>query len=43
MSDKEFMGAMTLAMLELGFTASMSHNKDMVCFENNKGNKYNGI
>ena len=39
MTDKEFMGSMTLAMLNLGFTASMSFNKDMVTFENKKGNK----
>lgn len=35
----EFMGAMTLAMLALGFEASMGLNKDMVSFENKKGNR----
>ncbi len=39
MTANEFMGLLTLKMLEIGFTASMSHNKDMVTFENKNGNK----
>jgi hypothetical protein len=39
MTAHEFMGSMTIAMLRLGFEASMSFNQDMITFENKKGNK----
>jgi len=39
MTAHGFMGSMTLAMMKIGFEASMGFNKDMVCFENKKGNK----
>ena len=39
MTAHEFIGSMTIAMLRLGFEASMGANQNMICFENKKGNK----
>jgi len=39
MTAHEFIGSMTIAMLQLGFNASMGDNQDIIVFENKKGNK----